>query len=204
MHGEGGAQHLRLTRLPCEREGRAALVQCRRELVAREPNPRAHVPAVPLHEVPARGGDLGEEVVGDDERVVPVASPVRLRHPLRLEPADVREMPEPLRMLARPALQLEARPEVPEVAVEIGEHPAVVRAQRGIDLLDHDDAPLEIAASLGIAGHPSGGRSRQPGNSSAALIASKKPRYSGPGNWRASPALITASKATFSAGVARG
>jgi hypothetical protein len=66
-------------------------------------------------------------------------------------------MPEPLGVLARPGLQLEAGPEVAEVAVEIGEHPAVVGPQGRIDLLHHDDASLEIGPPLGVAGHSSGG-----------------------------------------------
>jgi hypothetical protein len=157
MDGQGGAQHLRLTGIAREPERPAALVQSGGDLVARKPDPRAHVPAVPLHEVTACGADLREEVLGDSESLVPIASPVGLRDPLRLEPADVREMPEPLRVPARPGLELEAGPEVAEVAVEVGEHPAVVGSQGRIDLLDHDDASLEIRPSLGVAGHSSGG-----------------------------------------------
>ena len=60
---------------------------------------------------------LGDELIGERERLVPLAAPVELVHPLGLQPAESAHVPEALGGLRCQRVKLEGAPEVPERCV---------------------------------------------------------------------------------------
>ena len=137
-----------------DRAGR--VLEGERLLVAAQADSRAQQPGVVL-----RGGgrsalDLGDDLVGQAQHVVPPAPPVALVHPLHLEPEDAIGIAEAAGGVAALLVELEGASQVAVLDQGVAEIGVAADALERVAGDGDGDALLEVGDAPGIADAGSG------------------------------------------------